>query len=87
MAEIDVPKSPPPPRSGTRDDSVETLCKLAGGCCLAVFGCTFGPLLLVSSLTLVTYGFVWLAIISLFVIVLGCYSAKYTWDGIKKNSA
>ncbi len=86
MAEIDVPKSPPPPRSGTRDDSIGTLCKLAGGCCLAFFGCMFGLVFLLFSLSLIAYGLGWLAILALLCIVLGCYSAKYTWDGIRKAS-
>jgi hypothetical protein len=85
-AEIDVPKSPSPPRRGNRDDSAGTLFKLAGTCCVTLCGCIFAPILLLLSLPLVIYGGGYLAFLSIICIVIGCFSAKYTYEGIQKAS-
>lgn len=86
MAEIEAPRSPHPPRRGSRDDSAGTLFKLAGSCCVTLCGCCFGPLFLLFTLPVVIYGGGIFVLLSLFCIILGCFSAKYTWDGIQKAS-
>jgi hypothetical protein len=86
MAEIDVPKSPPPSRSGPRDDSAGTLLKLAGGCCVTLCGCIFGPFLLFISLPLAMYGGVYLIFVSVVCMIVGCVSAYYTWQVFQKAS-
>ena len=86
MAEIQEPKTPPPPKAGTRDDSAGTLLKLAGGCCVTICGCTFGPILFLLSVPFAAYGVGFLAVVSVVCTVLGCFSAKFTWDGMQKAS-
>jgi len=86
MAEIEEPKTPPPPKGGTRDDSSGTLLKLAGGCCVTICGCTFGPIYFLFSVSFAGYGLGFLTIISFVCTVLGCLSAKFTWDGMQKAS-
>jgi hypothetical protein len=86
MADIDVPKSPPPPRRGARDDSAGTLLKLAGSCFLTFCCCCAGLLYFLFSLPLLIYGAWFLLVLSLVCICIGCYAAKYTWEGIKSAS-
>jgi uncharacterized membrane protein YccC len=87
MAEIEVPKSPSPPRGGgARDDSAETMFKLAGGCCVTICGCCFGLIYFLFSLPLLIYGGWFLLLLSLVCMCLGCFAGKYSWEGIKKAS-
>jgi hypothetical protein len=86
MAEIEVPKSPSPPRSSSRDDSAETLCKLAGSCCVAICGCCVGLIYFLFSLRFLIYGAWLILLLSLVCMCLGCFAAKYSLEGIKKAS-
>lgn len=86
MAEIEVPKSPHPPRRGSRDDSAGTLFKLAGSCCVTYCCCCLGLVYFLFSLTFINYGGSILLLLSLVCMCIGCYAAKYSWEGIKKAS-
>jgi len=86
MAEIEVPKSPPRPGRGSRDDSVGTLLKLAGSCCLTFCCCCFGLIYFLFSIPLAVYGGWFMLPLSLICICIGCFAANYTWEGIKKAS-
>ncbi|MCK4567376.1 MAG: hypothetical protein KAU48_08705 [Candidatus Thorarchaeota archaeon] len=90
MAEIETPKVPPPPKGGPRDDSAGTLLKLVGGGCIAFFTCIFGLVFLLMGLSLGTVMPIMHAgifiLIALVCICIGCFSVKFTWDGIKKAS-
>lgn len=85
LAEIDEPKVPPPPTGGRRDDSIGTLAKLIGGCCVTLFSCIFGLVFLMMGYTLGFYGGI-IILISLSCVCIGCFSAKFTWDSIQKAS-
>ncbi|MBN2229182.1 MAG: hypothetical protein JW779_06270 [Candidatus Thorarchaeota archaeon] len=90
MAEIEIPKSPPPPSPGPKDDSFGTLLTLALSCCVTICTCINGPILFLMAITFGAYSsFAWtatLALISLVCMCIGCFAAKYTWNGIKKAS-
>ncbi|MHA1862704.1 MAG: hypothetical protein ACTSWA_02965 [Candidatus Thorarchaeota archaeon] len=85
MAEIETPKVPPPPRGRPRDDSIGTLLKLVGGCCVTFCTCVFGIVFLFMGALFGMYAGL-IIVIAVVCIGIGCVSAKYTWNSIQEAS-